>query len=157
MERSWPSRILAADVIYVMNPGSLGTAQTFPVPRILLDPNYASGRDDLSRRAGDQQRRRDLLRAFIVGGDGFDGFFKLDTNSGAITDYRIDSFGGDLYRVALTSDGSRAFFNNDGEVFSVDTATDTVIRPLTIRDAAMEITIWRCPLANDCGSNKLSL
>lgn len=118
---------IGADVIYVMNPGSLGTAQTFPVPTYTSGfPITLQGVTTYPAGLAISNGGAIYYAAFIVGGDGFDGFFKLDTNSGAITDYRIDSFGGDLYRVALTSDGSRAFFNNDGEVFSVDTATDTV-------------------------------
>jgi hypothetical protein len=60
----------------------------------------------------------------ITGGRGFD---RLDTNSGQITEYDIAGAGlaSDVYyRVAITADNSRVFFNDDGFVFYVDTASN---------------------------------
>lgn len=63
-------------------------------------------------------------------GGGADQFFKLDTNTGAITNYGINGPGlgpNDVYlRNAISSDNARVFFNEDGEIFSIDTATDTL-------------------------------
>jgi hypothetical protein len=59
---------------------------------------------------------------------GGSGFYKLDTNTGQITDYGIAGAGGPedaYYRVAVSADSSREFFNNDGFVFYIDAATDT--------------------------------
>jgi WD40 repeat protein len=118
---------IGTGVIYLMNPGSPGMAQSFPVS------TYAAGSPSISQGVATYPAGLAISNtgaiyyaAFIVGGDGYDGFFKLDTNSGTVRDYRIVAFGNYLYRVALTADGSQAFFNDDGEVFSVDTATDTV-------------------------------
>jgi hypothetical protein len=62
---------------------------------------------------------------------GADQFFKLNTNTGAITNY--DAGGGpglpasDMYlRNAISSDNAYVFYDEDGLVFSIDTATDTL-------------------------------
>jgi hypothetical protein len=69
----------------------------------------------------------------IAQGSGADQFFKLNTTTGAIVDYHIDGPGGeanDAYlRNAISSDNSRVFYNEQGYVFYVDTATDTLFRP----------------------------
>jgi hypothetical protein len=61
-------------------------------------------------------------------GGGADQFFKLDTNTGTIFNYGIDSPGlsaSDAYlRNAISSDNSRVFYDDYGWVFYVDTATD---------------------------------
>jgi len=62
------------------------------------------------------------------------GFFKLNTNTGKITDYGImppglfyNGYPQDVFlRTAISADNSRVFFNNDGAVFSIDTTTDTI-------------------------------
>jgi hypothetical protein len=75
------------------------------------------------------------VAAFTVGATGgFDSFFKLNAASGQVTDYSTASepLAGcafePLYKVAITSDNSRVFFNNDGLVYRVDTATNTFTR-----------------------------
>src|SRR5437762_10166636 len=70
---------------------------------------------------------------------GAHGFFKLNTNTGAVTDYGIDSPGLysngqplDVFLRAVTSaDNSRIFFNDDGYVFSIDTASDKIFSAST--------------------------
>ena len=60
---------------------------------------------------------------------GADGFFKLNTKTGVITNYGIESPGlatDNYLRTAISSDNSRVFFNDDGYVFNVDTATDKI-------------------------------
>jgi hypothetical protein len=73
----------------------------------------------------------------VQGGTGFHSYFKLDTSSGAILDYKI--VGPQLFdtstfpptpldtylRATISSNNSRVFFNNDGNVFSINTASDT--------------------------------
>lgn len=59
---------------------------------------------------------------------GGDQFYKLDTTTGGITNYGIEGpdVVGDAYlRTIISSDNSRVFFNDDGLVLYIDTATDT--------------------------------
>jgi hypothetical protein len=56
----------------------------------------------------------------------YDGFLKLNTATGTFTDYGIGASGNTQFRNAISSDNARVFFNNYGQPFSVDTATDTV-------------------------------
>jgi len=62
----------------------------------------------------------------VYGGSGYDGFVKLNTGTGVFTDYGIQAFGVTLYHVAISNDNARVYFNNDGQPFSVDTASDSV-------------------------------
>jgi hypothetical protein len=81
------------------------------------------------------------ITAFIEGGSGTHNFFKLNTTTGVLIDYGIDgpdlsdiSTGAplDVYlKTVLSSDNSRVFFNDDGYVFNIDTATDTVFHAST--------------------------
>lgn len=70
---------------------------------------------------------------FTTVGQGIGGqrqFFKLDTNSRGFTNYEIAGTGvnGDAgLRTLIASDNSRLFFNDDGSVFYIDTATDQLI------------------------------
>ena len=113
-----------ADVVYLINPANPSSVKSFPVlppltPQgILVDPaGVAIGNNGIV-----------YLTTVVQGGTGFHNFYKLDTNTGSLTDFGIDGPGSglnDLYlRAALTPDGSKAFFNNDGYVFGIDTATD---------------------------------
>jgi hypothetical protein len=73
-------------------------------------------------------------QAVVEGGSGYSGYYKLDTNSGVITNYHIDGpdtfvdlVPQDFYlRSVISSDNSHVFANAKGQVFSIDTATDTV-------------------------------
>lgn len=79
------------------------------------------------------------ITVFVEGGDGFYAFFKLDTSSGKLTSYPVDGpqlFANgvplDVYlRTVISQDNSRVFFNDDGYVFSVDTATDDIFSATT--------------------------
>lgn len=117
-----------AAMIYVLNPGSPGSVQSFPVstynggspvsyPGIITQPSGLAV----------SNLGMVYFAAIIIGGSGFDGFFKLDTNTAKVTDYGIESFAIiNQFRAAISADNSRVFFNNDGSVFSVDTASDKV-------------------------------
>jgi hypothetical protein len=119
----------SAGMIYVINPDSPSAVQSFPV-----NVPYFAGSPDpsvtgvITNPAGLTISDTGMIyfAAFIQGGDGYDSFFKLDSNSGNVTDYKIVGFGGPLYKAAITADNSTVFFNNDGSVFSIDTATDAV-------------------------------
>lgn len=64
---------------------------------------------------------------FLVGG-GADQLFKLNTNTGTVFDYGVDYPGSgtqDAYlRTVISADNTRVYFNTDGLVFYIDTATD---------------------------------
>lgn len=67
----------------------------------------------------------------VIGqGGGADQVFKLDTGHGTFFNYSIDFPGlgsNDAYlRNAISDDNARVFFNADGAVFSIDTATDKI-------------------------------
>jgi hypothetical protein len=117
-----------AAMIYLIDPASPGSAQSFPVSTYFAGSPVPHEQGVTTYPAGLAiSNAGDIyFAAFIVGANGSDGFFKLDPNSGAVKDYGVVESGGDLYRVAITSDNSKVFFNDDGEVFSVDTATDAV-------------------------------
>jgi len=64
---------------------------------------------------------------------GADQFFKLNTSTGQITNYGMEGpdINGNAYlRTVISSDNSEVFFNDDGEVFSIATATDTLTEAL---------------------------
>lgn len=118
-----------AGMIYVIDPDSTDFVRPFPfnVPYFAGSPDpYLTGLITNPAGLAISDSGMIYFAAFTVGGDGFDYFFKLDTNSGNIRDYGVQGFGGPLYKVAISSDNSRVFFNNDGSVFSIDTATDTL-------------------------------
>ena len=62
---------------------------------------------------------------YIAGG----GFLKLDTTSGTFTEYGITADGDADLRDAISSDNTHVFFNDSGQSFSVDTATDSILSP----------------------------
>jgi len=70
---------------------------------------------------------------FVTVGQGIGGqrqFFKLDTKTATFTNYQIAGTGvnGDAnLRTLIASDNSRVFFNDDGSVFYIDTATDHLV------------------------------
>lgn len=113
--------------IYLIDPDSTSLAKSFPVLPY-SDGTLENGQGFVTNPAGLDISNSGTIyyTAFTAGINGFDGFFKLDTATGAIVDYRMVTFGGNLYRAAITSDNSRVFFNDDGAVFSVDTATDEI-------------------------------
>ncbi len=111
------------DTIYVLNPDSPSAVKKFPVPQ----PGTGAVRNPVGVAISDAGIV--YFTAATAGGDGYGGFFKLDTNTGRVTDYGDDSPGlaTDTYlRTIISSDNSRVYFNNDGEVFSIDTATDQI-------------------------------
>ena len=116
-------------MIYLINPDSPGSVQSFPVSTYAAgSPTSYPGVTTYPAGLAISDAGIIYFAAFISGGSGYDGFFKLDTNTGHVTDYNYQALGvgGAMSRVALSSDNSRAFFNSDGTVFSVDTETDTV-------------------------------
>lgn len=124
-----------AAAIYLLDPDSPGSARSFPVSTFFAghpfsDPGVATYPAGLViSDAGDI-----YFTALTVGGSGCDGTFKLNTGTGAVTDFGITSpdswVNGDpldaFLRTAISSDNSKVFFNNGGSVFDIDTATDKI-------------------------------
>jgi len=122
-----------ANVIYLVDPTNTSSVQTFPfAPSSIPSGVVAHPVGVAISDAG-----MVYITAFVEGGSGFHAFFKLNTSTGALTDYGIDSpdefIGGvpqDVYlRTVISSDNNNVFFNSDGQVFQVDTATDAVSPP----------------------------
>jgi hypothetical protein len=111
-----------AGVIYRLNPTNTTSVQTFAVN---------AGNVGLVNPSGLAISDSGIVYYTVCwqGISGASGFFKLDTNTGIVTNYQIQGPGGpeDVYlRDAISSDNSRVFFNDEGYVFSIDAATDTV-------------------------------
>jgi hypothetical protein len=104
---------LTGQAIYVLSPSAPSNIQKFPLPQVVTGDRNTVG--VAISDAG----------VLYVAAWGYNGFFKLDTNSGAITTYNISPVGNDL-RTAISSDNSRVYFNEGGAVLSIDTATDKV-------------------------------
>jgi hypothetical protein len=111
--------------IYVLNPGTPSAITSFTIPAPIVQGVIANPAGIAISDTG--------LVYFTVanqGGTGFHGFFKLDTTTSQFTDYNIDAPGlqtDDAFmRTAISHDGVRVYFNNGGEVLTVDTATDAI-------------------------------
>lgn len=115
----------AANIIYVLNPDLPAAIQTFALPNPPVLGVISNPAGVAISNAGTV-----YYTAFVQGGTGYTNFFKLDTNSGQVTDYKIQGPGlgttDSLLRTQISADGARVYFNNDGIVFSIDTATDKV-------------------------------
>ena len=108
-----------AGAIYLIDPSSTGMVQSFPIGQTGWEPGGLAISDAGAIYFGE----------FVPGTDG-NGYSKLDTKTGKFT--QLYSSSGDDYtgvsllRDAISSDNSHVFFNNNGAVFSIDTATDTI-------------------------------
>ena len=117
----------AANAIYLLNPDTPATVNTFPLPG-----SFPPVQGVIANPAGVSVSNAGMVYYTLTnqGGTGFHGFFKLDTTTKKITDYNIiaPGFGSNdaLLRTAISADGARVYFNNAGSVYTVDTATDTV-------------------------------
>lgn len=115
----------AAGAIYVLDPANPSSVQTFIVSS--SQPPFTGNPCGL---AISDTGNVYYMVTIIEQGSGEDQFFKLNTSTGAIFDYGINGPGGeanDAYlRNAISSDNSRVFNNEQGRVFYIDTATDTL-------------------------------
>lgn len=113
---------LKGGVIYVIDPDNATDVRTFNLP--------VSG-SEITMPAGLAVSDSGMIYFGVdsYGGSSDAGFFKLDTTSGAVTPYNnINEPGTNDYllRAAITSDNANVYFNQDGVVYRVDTATDAV-------------------------------
>jgi DNA-binding beta-propeller fold protein YncE len=110
-----------AGAIYILNPASPTSVETFIV----------GSQSPTTNPCGLAISDAGNVYYMVIppdGYSGFDQFFKLNTNTGTIFNYGIDGPGSpatDAYlRNVISSDNSRVFYNEEGYVFYVDTATD---------------------------------
>jgi hypothetical protein len=112
-----------AGAIYILNPASPTSVKTFIV----------GSQSPTTNPCGLAISDAGNVYYMVIppsGYSGFDQFFKLNTNTGTIFNYGINGPGSpatDAYlRNVISSDNSRVFYNEEGYVFYVDTATDKV-------------------------------
>jgi IPT/TIG domain len=109
-----------AGAIYLLDPTNPASVQTFLVGSV---PGGSGNPCGVALSDGG-------IAYYVTVGSGIGGerqFFKLNTNNGQITDYGIAGTGinGDAgLRIVISSDNARVYFNDDGYVFYIDTATD---------------------------------
>jgi hypothetical protein len=114
-----------AGVVYLIDPASPTSVKTFPVVT-----SAPSGILVLPAGVAISNSGVVYMTVDVQGGTGFHNFYTLDTNTSTLTDLGIDGPGlgsTDLYlRTAISADNTRAYFNDDGYVFSVDTTTGEI-------------------------------
>ncbi|MBI3476604.1 MAG: hypothetical protein HY010_12800 [Acidobacteria bacterium] len=125
----------SAGVIYLLNPSNPASVKTFTVQVINPAGNL--------NPCGLAVSNSGIVYYSMFGGA--TGYYKLNTNSGTITNYETGPAvqDGAYLRAAITADNSTVFFNSIGYLVSIDTATD-VLSLVAVK-----------PLC--CGNNELSL
>jgi hypothetical protein len=113
---------ISAGAIYLLDPGNLSSVKTF-----IVGSQSPFTETPCGLAISDAGNVYYMLTVIGQGG-GADQFFKLNTNTGAILDYRIDGPGSgpnDAYlRNAISSNNKRVYYNEEGYVFYIDTARD---------------------------------
>jgi hypothetical protein len=111
----------SAEAIYVLNLDSPSSINRFLVPQSI---------DTVTNPVGIAISDAGMVyyTASTPGISGSDCYFKLDTQSGQVTDYHLDMPGvPDSYlRTLISADNSTVYNNAQGQVFLIDTATDKV-------------------------------
>jgi len=110
----------------LLDPANPSSVQTFPI----APPQTVQGIAVSPAGVAISNSGVVYLTVDVQGGTGFHNFYTFDTNTRILTDLGIDGPGmgaSDFYlRTALSADNTRAYFNDDGYVFSIDTATGTI-------------------------------
>jgi hypothetical protein len=109
------------EAIYLLNLGT-SSVQTFGVPK------YGSGVLSLPAGLAVSDAGMVYFTQGDYGGTGYHGFYKLNTTTGGFLDYGVDNPGlgySDLQlRAQITADNATVLFNEDGQILTVNTATD---------------------------------
>jgi hypothetical protein len=119
-----------ADLIYLLNPDTPNSIQTFSLPNTAFEQGSFPG--------GLAVTDSGIIyyNAFYIYFTGGWSLHRLDTSTGTVTHYQLQagSFGADAYvRLLLSSDNARLYGNFGGLVYALDTATDTpFLNPGTI-------------------------
>jgi len=125
--------------IYVLDPDTPSAVKTFTIPNTATDEGEQPGGLAITDSGIVYYASFNLLF------DGGPALHKLDTSTGIVTDYTNTgdlAFGGDVFlRVLLTNDNKRVFFNDEGGVVSLDTATDTMFFNPNIVAGDYELTL----------------
>ncbi len=115
-----------AGVIYVLDPSNPSSVNTYSISSSNPNAAYTFPCGVAIGDAGNV-----YFAAFDLDGTGEQGFFKLNTSTGAVTSYGVDNPGLGAtdanLRTVISSDNTRVYFNDDGYVFSIDTATDKIL------------------------------
>ncbi len=105
----------SAGMVYLINPDATSSVQSFNLNPLGFQGNPINA-------AGLAVSDGAVIYVTTSAGE-----LKIDAGTGQISNYGVNALGNSLMsRAAISGDNSRVFFNEEGEVFSVDTATDTM-------------------------------
>lgn len=130
----------ASSQIFTLNPDAPATVHSFPLPNSVSD----NGENPCGLAITDSGTV--YYASFSSGFTGTWAIHKLDTSTGAVTDFQTLQDGAlteDAFtRMLLTADNTRVFGNMHGLTFSIDTLTDTfVFNPVLQQGFDYELTL----------------
>lgn len=107
-----------ADLVYLINPDSPGSAQTFTLGDTSAGPYVNPTGVAIS----------DSGIIYVTVENNFNADLAVDTTTGGVTALSVPAYNGPFARAVISSDNARVYFNNCGTVFVVDTATGNFIQ-----------------------------